>query len=128
MKLKKGDKSLHAKKIRSLKRKIKIASNDAEALIDEHDSYSFASNEEASKWMSSLPIETLMDSVNRDYNKPRSNPSLRDIKEKFKLKKLYYSKKEEIEKLNNELKQAYIEYVLYNIENLESNLYGEIEK
>ena len=47
MKLKKTDKSIEAKRLRIQKRKVRRLSADMEALIDEHDFYTFESEDKA---------------------------------------------------------------------------------
>jgi hypothetical protein len=90
---------------------------DLKALAEEHDKYclNYSTEAEAINWFNSLPIETLSDSLNREYKKPRSKYSLHDMRHKFALRKLHEKKKEELESLKRNLNIAKIDLIISKI-------------
>lgn len=121
MKLKKTDNSKEAKALRLNKLKVKKLSIDVDALIDEHDFYTFATEQEAAEWFQSFPIETLGESLSMDRNAPREKPSLQDMYLKSKLRKDYYKKSESLEKAIYELNIANIDFILSKVDGYVNN-------
>lgn len=91
---------------------------DLKAIADEHDQYCLktSTEDEAINWFHSMPIETLSDSLNREYKRPRTKYSLHDMRHKFALRKLHEKKKEELDKIKIDLKVARIDFILSKIE------------
>ncbi len=116
MKLKKTDKSIEAKRLRIQKRKVRRLSADMEALIDEHDFYTFESEDKASVWFNSFPIETLEESLRMDKNLPPSKFSLNDMKLKKKLRKGYYKAADKLDIELHSLNIANIDFILSKID------------
>ena len=98
------------KKIRKLERSVKELSLDLQAITAEHDNYLFGDN-----WFTCLPIETLKESLDRQYGKPRNKPALGDLKHKFGLRKLHEQTKEKLNQVDSELKIAKIDGLLERI-------------
>jgi hypothetical protein len=90
---------------------------DLQAIADEHDSYCLKSNteEDAIKWLHSLPIETLSDSLDKERQRPRKKYSLHDMHHKFALRKLHEKKKDELDKIKTNLNIAKIDSILSKI-------------
>lgn len=99
-----------------LKRNIRELQLDIKAIEEEHEHYCFKGSEEkVESWFKSLPIESLFDSLTKDYNKPRNKYSLKDLHHKSELRKLYDKKTHELELKEIELSIAKIDIVLKNI-------------
>ena len=109
-------------KVSKAKVRVKSLSADAEYLINEHDSYSFESNEAAASWFESLPIETLEESLNIDYGRPTGKFSLKDMSNKFSLRRAYGKKSEELEMAVRDLNIANIDYIMSKVESVRNNL------
>ena len=116
MKLKKTDLSKEAKSLRTQKIKVKKLSKDFEAIVDEHDYYTFSSEKEAMVWFQSLPIETLSESLSMDKKLPRQKPSLQDMHLKTKLRKDSYKVQNKLEKAMYDLNIANIDFILSKID------------
>lgn len=109
------------KLVRKLKKSVRELCLDLQAITEEHDRYvPKGSQEEIIEWFHSLPIETLLESINREHNLPRTKYSLCDIKHKFALRKLHEKKKEELEQKQIELNIAKIDCVLSKIQGIEN--------
>jgi hypothetical protein len=121
MKLKKTDSSKEAKLLRIQKRKVRRLSTDIENLIDEHDFYTFDSEEKASVWFNSFPIETLDESLRMDKNLPSGKLSLHDIKLKKKLYREYCKVSEKLEIELHFLNIANIDFILSKIDGYINN-------
>jgi hypothetical protein len=106
--------------VKMLKQTIEELGLDLQAIADEHDKYclNYSNEAEAMNWFHSLPIETLSDSLNRDYKKPRSKYSLHDMNHKFTLRRLHEKKKEELEKLKIDFNIALIDSIIDKIEKI----------
>lgn len=112
------------KKLRRLYRSVQELDLDIKAIEEEHDKYRLqGSDSEVMRWFDSLPIETLRESCDYDYGKPRIKYSLHDISCKFDLKRLYDKKSEELEKKQSELHVARIDRVLGKIEDFQDGKY-----
>ena len=92
-----------------------------EALIDEHDFYTFDDEAQASEWFQSFPIETLSESLRMDRHMPKERPSLQDMKLKKKLRSGYYQVQDKLDVAICELNMANIDYIISKID-------GYIEK
>lgn len=102
--------------VKKLQRQEKQLSRDIKAIIKEHDSYSFGgSKENISDWFDSLPIQDLRDSLERQHNYPRRHPSLRDLKHKFGLRKLFTKTADKLQEVQTELKIATIDSIINKI-------------
>ena len=96
---------------------------DLERLVTEHDFHTFDNDSSARKWLESMPIENLNDLYCVENRLDLNKPTLRDIKNKSKIRKKYNIIKEEIERKISEYNIANIELLQKNIENiLESSL------
>jgi len=116
MKLKRTDTSKEAKRLRRQKRKVRELSADMEALITEHDYYTFDDEAQASEWFQSFPIETLEESLRKDRNMPSAKPSLHDMKLKKKLRKGYYKTADKLDIELHSLNIANIDFILSKID------------
>lgn len=103
--------------VKSLQETVEELGLDLQAIADEHDKYCLKTNTEADaiKWLHSLPIETLSDSLDKEHKRPRSKYSLHDMYHKFALRKLHEKKKEELDKLKSNLIIAKIDILLSRI-------------
>lgn len=109
------------KQIKRIQRKVNNLNLDLQAIIEEHDRYiPKASDEAIAKWFDSLPIETLKESLDREKHRPREKYSLHDMKHKFALRKLYNQKQIELEKEEQKLNLAKIEYLLDKINGIKA--------
>lgn len=100
--------------LKNLSETVEELSLDLKAIAEEHDKYCLnsSSNDETSNWLYSMPIETLSDSINKEFQRPRNKYSLHDMKHKFALRKLHEKKKEELDILKSELNIAKIDNLL----------------
>lgn len=118
MKLKNDNLSQQVKK---LQRSVNELNLDLEAIQEEHDRYALdVSKDETIDWFHSLPIESLMESLNLDYKNPRTKFSLKDMKHKFALRKLHEQKKSKLEDEKIRLNVAKIDYILSKIKDIEN--------
>lgn len=99
-----------SKRIKQLRRSVKELYLDLEAITAEHDNYQFGDG-----WFSSLPIETLKDSLDRQLGKPRQKPALGDLKHKYGLRRLHEQTSNQLLKANSELRIAEIDGLLEKI-------------
>lgn len=97
------------KKIEVLKNSAKSLKIELENIIDEHDSYAFSSEKEASDWINSFIIEDLHDLKAFEDQIYDGKWHLSDIKIKSNLRKSYDLKKEELEKVISDLRIEIIE-------------------
>lgn len=95
---------------------------DVEALITEHDFYTFESEAEASKWFNCFPVETLEESLAVDKGLPRQKASLKDLNLKAKIRKGYYKKKDKLELALIEMNIANIDRILERISKIEKEV------
>jgi hypothetical protein len=95
---------------------------DLIAIAEEHDKYSFPLNVNQDKWINSLPIDTLYESLNVSKGEPRSGFSLRGLPHRPKLRKLYEKIKEEFELKASELIVRKIDLILKQIGKIENEL------
>jgi hypothetical protein len=110
-----------SKQIKKFQRNIKNLSLDVKAIIEEHDRYTLnGSKEEVEKWFHSLPIESLKESLNREYGRPRTRYTLHDMKHKFALRKLYEQKQDALVEEQRKLNIAKIDYILLQIERIQN--------
>jgi hypothetical protein len=100
-------------KIKKLERDVQELALDLKAITEEHDHYCFGTNlKETEAWFHSLPIETLKESLDRQYGHPRSKPSLQDMKHKFNLRKLHDETQAELLEKQSKLFIAKIDRIL----------------
>lgn len=86
-----------SKKIKNLKEQAHFLRNELDALINEHDFYSFDTEEEARVGVSSLPIENLHDLWAFDHHLPNGKWHLSYSSLKSNIRKDFFNKKEELE-------------------------------
>jgi len=67
------------------------------------------------EWFHSLPIETLNESLDREYKNPRTKFSLQDMKHKFALRKLHEKKKDQLERETTKLNLVKIDQLINRI-------------
>lgn len=106
--------------LKLLTKTIKELTLDLQAIVEEHDRYRLNSSsvDDAFGWLNSLPIESLKESLDKDYSNPRSKYSLSDMKHKFALRKLHDQKKEKLEDLKSKLNIAKIDELINIINNI----------
>jgi len=111
--------------VKALQETVKELGLDLLALAEEHDKYCLNSNteDEAWRWLHSMPIETLSDSLNNEHKRPRSKYSLHDMRNKFALRKLHEKKKGELEALQIQLNIAKIDLLLGKIASIGDGKY-----
>lgn len=114
----KKTKTKETKKLGLLKKKVNSLKVDMEAIVTEHDFYTFDTEADASKWFNCLPIETLEESLAVDRKLPRAKPSLQDLNLKSKLRKGYYEKKDILEVALIEMNIAAIDCTLAEIKRI----------
>lgn len=92
---------------------------DIQTIIQKHEHYVFdGSNEEVMNWFHSFPIETLSESIDAEFGKPRLKYSLLDMKHQFLLRKIHKDKVELLQSKQIELSIAKIDSILSKIENI----------
>jgi len=107
--------------VQRLKKSVQELNLDLEAITREHDSYGIkGTDDEVWDWFHCLPIETLQESLDFEYNKPRMKYSLQDMKHRFVLRKLHETKKNELEQKKSELLLAKIDNLLVKIERIQN--------
>jgi hypothetical protein len=112
----------HAKQVKRLQKTVKELDLDLKAIVEEHDRYRLQGpDDKIMNWFHSLPIETLVESLDREYHKPRTKYSLHDMKHKFALRKLHEKKSKELEQKKTELNLAKINHVLAQIERIQND-------
>ena len=98
------------KEFRKLKREL-------DYFVDKHDSLSFKNEVEAAKWLQSMPIETLMESIKYD-NGNQTKLSLKDVKRKAEFRGKYTEIKGKIDSLLSEFDIEKIESLQKEIEDV----------
>jgi len=108
------------KSIKGIQNKINELELDLEAIIEEHNKYTLPNSNEAAKWMNSLPINSLYDSLLCDNDKYTSFFSIRNMHHRPKLRKLFEKTLDEYESLKSELQVKRIDKVLAKIKKVEN--------
>ena len=103
------------RRVKRLEKKVDELLLDLNAIADEHDRYRFGGTAAVESWINCLPIETLRESINRDWGKPRTKMALGDLKHKFGLRKLHDDYQKRLERAEIELNVAKIDKVLEQI-------------
>lgn len=89
---------------------------EIQSIMERHDAVTLKlSKEDISQWFESFPISSLMDSLNFERGKPFGIYSLKKLKEKSKLRKLFEKKSEEYDLMKNTLRQEEIKKALRSI-------------
>jgi hypothetical protein len=107
-------------KIKKLQKKVDELKLDLSAINEEYKLYCVPKNKDGTEidWFNYLPIETLLESLNKDHGKPRIKYSLSDFHHNFKLFNLYIEKFKEYSELNSKLNIAKINKVLNEIKDI----------
>jgi hypothetical protein len=105
-------------KTKKLQKKVDELKLDLLAINKEYELYCLPESKDGKNWFDSLPIETLLESLNKDHGKPRVKYALGDIHHNFALRKLYLEKMEEYTNLNSKLNLAKIDKILNQIKEI----------
>jgi hypothetical protein len=108
--------------ISSIEKKIEETQNEIQAMVKEHDRNRLdVSNSELESWFNSLPIESLKESLDRDRNKPRRSYSLKNMLQKFRIRKQCMKKNDEAARLASKLVVAKSDFILEQIRKIEDD-------
>jgi hypothetical protein len=104
------------KQVSKLQRNVNDLSLDLQAIKEEHDRYTFGSSKDkVIEWFSSLPIESLLDSIDHEKHKPRTRFNLQDMHHKFALRKLHNQKQDQLERETTKLNIVKIDQIINRI-------------
>lgn len=111
----KSKKDNYFKQVKVHQNSLKELKLDLQAIQEEHDKYVLDSSI-GKNWFDSLPIETLKESLDNEKRNPRTKYSLKDMRHKFSLQRLYDKKKEQLDLEQSKLNIARIDYIINQIE------------
>ena len=90
--------------------------DELEMIVAEHDFYTFENEHDVEDWLSSMPIETLGDSMKLERGNPLGKYTLSDFKTKSKLKKDFQKAKDVLENKITDMNIAHIELLIAKVD------------
>lgn len=112
-----------AAKVNKLSRRISTLTRDLDKIVLKHDKLRPPGGVEgAAKWLESMPIEDLNESLEYDRGIYPDRLSLPALYEKSRLRRLYDQKTSEIEAIISKKTEVECDLILEKIENIQSKL------